>query len=246
MPAILRAAQLRIGIAVRDAKLELYERLLGRPGVPGLFDRMLRELRDYKRLIRRLASSLRPTSASDHADAILLVESIHDPIDTSERLRVKDVFYEMARRVRATPQGLADLFQREGIVVNGVARRPSEWSDEEPAKLASALVAAARHYLGFRGCDSFPDVEHPQTAVDFIASITLSDPILRPLLERCLPEFSRRSLPYATFRPIAGADPKTLAFLFSHPAQRKTLEDLLLVEANLSNPSSAEPDIVRQ
>jgi len=152
----------------------------------------------------------------------------------------------MARQARATPQGLAHLFQREGILVNGVPRRPSEWSDEEPAKLSSALVAAARHYLGFRGRDSSPDIEQPQTAVDFIASITLSDPILRPLLERCLPEFSRRSLPYATFRPIAGADPKTLAFLFCHPAQRKTLEDLLLVEANLSNPSNAEPEVARQ
>ena len=246
VPAILRAAQLRTGIAVRDAKLELYERLLGRPAAPGVFDRMLRELRDYKGLIRRLASSLPAAPASDHADAILLVESIHDQIDPSERLRVKDVFFEMARRARTTPQGLADLIQREGIVVNGVARRPAEWPDEQPAKLASALVAAARHYLGFRGWDSSPDIEQPQTAVDFIASITLSDPILRPLVERCLPEFSRRSLPYATFPPIAGADPKTLAFLFCHPTQRKTLEDLLLVEANLSNPANAEPEIAHQ
>lgn len=247
VPALARGANLRTEIALADAKLEFFERLIGRPGVEGLLDELLQELRRYKDLIHQLVDSIPPESSDVKNDnELLLVEDLDSPIDPEQRIRVRDIFFKSAKQAGCTPRGFADLVQREGVIVAGVRRRPTEWLEVEPVELIKSLQKAVYRYLGLRSWNATPNTSQPQTAVDFIGSITLAHPNLRALLERRLPEVAQCSRPYATFQTIAGAAPKRHAFLFCYPTDRKLFEELLLVYANISNPTKGDDDIGQQ
>ena len=173
------------------------------------------------------------------ATDLLLADDIQTVVDPSTRRTIEDLYDDRLEALSVTPEHWAQSLRRDGLVIGARAYLPHDWNHVGAATVARHLEAAAKRYLGYPNSPGFPEVKPPQTAYEHLAAVTMLAPELSGLLGQIMPTLVRRSGPYATYRPIAGAEPQVHAFLYCHPGQRKAWKDLFRNEFAIADDANA-------
>jgi len=246
LPTIRSAAERRFADALQRHLLDLFDRILGRPGHPGIIQTASAALQQYKRLLATVSSSLADQAHTPvrSSNEILLVDDLDMPVDPAGTLRFVEVIEAEVRKSGCRPQQVADLLRHEGLVVRGRTYLPMEWPDLPANRLQARLMKKVEEYLAYQDEHARLNLSRPQTAVEHVATITLDHPSLRHLLLQKAAELVRRSGPYAIFGRIAGASPVVHGYLFCHPEQRMLLQQLL-TQCNLANRSHSQSETQR-
>lgn len=151
---------------------------------------------------------------SGRADEVLLVDSLDTIVDFEHGTTVRDVFEQRLDLAGFSKTEWAAEISQQGIAFGNRTLRPSLWGTRSPAEIAGAMLQHVQKLLGSDDWDRRMNTESPQSPVEHLASITMLDDVFSNLLDRMVPIWIRRSLPYATFDHLSGWSANPGAFLF--------------------------------
>jgi hypothetical protein len=220
----LNAAQAdRYYLALLKARRRALDELLGLPGRPGRLSRLFAAIKAQADCLHDLS---RPFAATDREPPrrrpteLLLVDTIQTVIDPGTKHTLADLYDERLRQAGYSSRHWADRLAADGLVICGQVYLPHQWPELDRPSVVRHLVQSAQRYLGLNRPEPGSQSPNASAALECLAGVTMLDEALKGLVDQILPLLIARSRPYATCRPISGAQLPDLAFFYCHPAQR--------------------------
>ncbi len=213
----------RYHLAILKARRSALEELLGLPGRPGRLSQLFAAVEsqvDCLHDLSRLVAAAQPQPARRRPVELLLVDTIHTVINPNTKQTLADLYEERLRQAGYNSQHWANRLAAEGLVICGQVYLPYQWPQLDRPNVVRHLFRSAQHYLGLSRPESAGQPPKPHAALQCLAGVTMLHEALKGLVDQILPLVIARSRPYATCRPIRGAQLPDLTFLYCHPAQR--------------------------
>lgn len=230
--AIQAASDFRYEQDLLRAKRRVFETLLGREGKSGFLDTLTQEVEKLEQFFRNLAESFEePTLTSkDSAVELSVVKHIDEWLDRRQYRRLVDLFREKLQAAGCSPEAFAEELWLTGIEIDHRLLKPGEWMEADLNTVRQKLLEQGRLYLGSSNPNKPLNINEPTTALEWVASVTLVHPEIRPLVRGMISEWGRRSRPYAIHARMKQANPSIQRYLFCYPPDRPKWEQWLINE----------------
>ena len=220
----LNAAQAdRYRLALPSARHQALDKLLGGAGRPGQLARLSAPVQAQEHCLEnlsRLLGAIQRRPSRRRPVELLLVDSIETVIDPRTKRTLADLYDQRLRQAGYSSQDWADSLAADGLMIDGQVYLPHQWPELGPTALSASFFQSALQYLGLDHSQRDHQAASAEGAFQCLAGVTMLHQDLDSLLGQILPLVIARSKPYATVRPIPGAEPVDLVFLYCHPAQR--------------------------